>query len=73
MSALNLILQEVEQLHDDELHVLLHAIVDKLHIPATHPKTSATNPFAVYRGRAAGVWNQDAQAYVNDLRHEERF
>jgi len=72
MSALHLILQEVEQLHDDELHLLLHAIVDKLHIPSA-PARRIDNPFATYRGRAAGVWNQDAQAYVNDLRDEERF
>ncbi len=73
MAALNTILTEVENLQDNELHQLIHLLVDKIH---THPEIStkpAESPFRKYRGRAKGVWQEDAQTYVKELRNEERF
>ena len=68
MTAFKTILKEVEQLQDNELHLLIHILVDKIHVPAGTSEKPVENPFRKYRGRAKGVWNQDAQAYVNELR-----
>lgn len=73
MSSLNVILREVENLQDSELLMLLHVLIDKIHTPSEVPEKAVDNPFRKYRGRAKGVWRQNAQEYVNELRNEERF
>ena len=63
MTALNTILKEVDHLQDHELHVLIHILVDKIHIPPEVSAKPVESPFRKYRGRAKGVWQQDAQTY----------
>lgn len=73
MNALNVILKEVDHLQDNDVYLLLQILIDKIHgSTGISPKTGAS-PFRKYRGRAKGVWRQDAQAYINELRNEERF
>jgi hypothetical protein len=73
MNSLNVILREVDNLQDSELHLLLHVLIDKIHTPLEVPEKAVNNPFRKYRRRAKGIWRQDAQEYVNELRNEERF
>ncbi len=70
MNSLNVILREVDNLQDNELHLLLHILIDKIHTPLGIQEKFVENPFRKYRGRAKGVWKQDAQEYVNALRNE---
>ncbi len=72
-NSLNVILREVDNLQDNELYMLLHILVDRIHPPERTLKEPEENPFRKYRGRAKGVWQQDAQEYIKELRDEERF
>ena len=73
MLSLKHILGEVDKLQESEVLLLLHILIDRIRPPLNHSTEAGVNPFRKYRGRAKGVWKQDAQAYVNELRHEERF
>ena len=73
MSSFKLILREVDTLQEPEILLLLHILIDRIHPTLKRSSEADTNPFRKYRGRAKGVWKQDAQTYVNELRHEERF
>lgn len=73
MTALDTILNEVEHLQENEMYLLLHILVDKIHTPSGSSIHPVESPFRKYRGRAKGVWQQDAQAYIAELRNEERF
>ncbi|MCP4399142.1 MAG: hypothetical protein GY801_17810 [bacterium] len=74
MAALQTILSEVKNLRENELHQLIHYLVDKIHTPHNDKSGKPVeNPFRKYRGRANGAWQQDAQAYIQEIRDEERF
>ena len=76
MSSLSLILEEVNTLPEHELNVLLHILIDKVsgvQPPRSSPQNAGENIFRKYRGIAKGIWNQDAQEYINELRNEDRF
>lgn len=76
MSSLALILEEVNTLPEGELNVLLHILIDKVsgvRPLRPSPHNASENIFRQYRGIAKGIWNQDAQEYINELRNEDRF
>ncbi len=51
MAALNTILTEVENLQDNELHQLIHLLVDKIHTPL---KFQQNPPKALFGNIGAG-------------------
>lgn len=76
MSSLQLILEEVNTLPEHEVNMLLHILIDKIsgvHLLRPSSQDSGENIFRKYRGIAKGIWNQDAQEYINKLRNEDRF
>lgn len=73
MGSFKLILREINKLQESEIFLLLHILLDRIRPTGKQEPTAEVNPFHKYRGRAKGVWTQDAQAYVNALRDEERL
>ncbi len=73
MHSFKLILSEVNKLQESEVLLLLHILLDRIQPTVKQRPVAEANPFHKYRGRAKGVWTQDAQAYVNAMRDEERF
>jgi hypothetical protein len=75
MNALPIILTEIEKLPTADLRILLHLLIDKILIAekAAPIKNGSTPSFKKYRGVAKGIWEQDAQAYINQMRSDERF
>lgn len=67
MSRVEAILQEIEQLSEEELAKLHEKIVQRLE-QMQHTQGLVSK----YRGIGQGVWQEDAQEYVNKLRAEDR-
>ncbi len=67
MSRVDHILQEINALNADELELIYQKIVNRI-----NRKAKATEIFEKYRGKGKGVWNMDAQAYVNEERAADR-
>ncbi len=75
MNALPIILTEIDKLPTSDLRMLLHLLLDKI-LTAEKSAAAPTGPkpsIKKYRGAAKGIWAQDAQAYINQLRNDERF
>lgn len=75
MNALPIILSEIEKLPTADLRVLLHLLIDKVLAAekASLPPNGIKPAYQKYRGIAKGVWGEDAQSYINQLRNDERF
>ncbi len=65
MSKVDLLLQEISQLPQSDLEALAHEIQLKLE----HLKKVKASLKRV-KGAGKGVWNQDAQELVNQLRED---
>lgn len=63
-----MVLQEVSLLEDDELRILLADITKRL-----EKSRRFQGAFARFKGRGKGVWQQDAQQYINQLRSHDRI
>ena len=66
MTKIQNILQEINQLEPEELEVILKEVLKK--IEESHRIESILNE---YIGIGEGVWETDAQEYVNKLREED--
>ena len=68
MSKVDLILQEINALHPDERNLLYQEILKKVkkmeHVLAILSK---------YKGKGKGIWDNDAQQHINDLRNDDRL
>lgn len=62
------ILGDISQLSNDELKILLQEV--NKHIEKTEKIRLVLSRI---RGKGQGIWNQDAQEFVNQLRTDERF
>ena len=59
------LLQAVKQLSEADKQLLLEKLQDEL-------KTTKLKKLSLLAGRAKGVWTQDAQEFVNELRSDDR-
>ena len=62
------ILVDISQLSNDELKILLQEV--NKHIEKMEKIRLVLSRI---RGKGQGIWNQDAQEFVNQLRTDERF
>ena len=62
------ILGDISQLSNDELKILLQEV--NKHIEKMEKIRLVLSRI---RGKGQGIWNQDAQEFVNQLRTDERF
>lgn len=63
-----MVLQEVSLLEDDELRILLADITKRL-----EKNRRFREAFTRFKGRGKGVWQQDAQQYISQLRSHDRL
>ncbi len=68
MSKTEQILIEINKLNSDELDIVYQELVKRI---KKSEKLRAT--FEKVRGIGKGVWDMDAQEYINELRKDDRF
>ena len=66
MTKVQTLLKEIDHLSSDDLELLLTEIKKK--IDRKHKAQSILDDFV---GKGKGVWKQDAQQYVDELRKED--
>ena len=72
METVEAILNEVDKLQPNEKRQLLHQLVDRMLANSTSVLPSSID-FDKYIGIGKGVWDIDAQTYVDNIRNEDRF
>ncbi|MBN8823661.1 MULTISPECIES: hypothetical protein [unclassified Spirosoma] len=70
MEAVEAILQEVDKLKPNEKLQLLHQLVDRM-LAARPTELPTIADFDKYIGIGKGVWETDAQTYINKSREED--
>ena len=68
MSRVEMVLEEISHLGQEEVEQVYHELGKRMKRAAR-----ALEILEKYRGRGAGVWEEDAQEYVNTLRDDDRF
>lgn len=68
MTKVQTIISEIESLDAKELEEVLQFLLKK-----THRSEQIKFKLAKYRGKGQGVWQEDAQQYVNQLREDDRY
>lgn len=68
MSKVDLILKEIDDLSPDERNLLFQEIFKKV-----KKMEHILSILSRYKGIGKGIWNQDAQQYINDLRKNDRI
>lgn len=68
MSKTEYIIQELDLLNPSELETIYHELLKKI-----NKADRVREILAKLRGKGEGVWTQDAQEYVNQLRENDRF
>jgi len=68
MTKVENILNKINELNDNELELLLQKITHKV-----DQEKRVKSIFEKYRGIGKGIWNMDAQDYINDERKLERI
>ena len=66
MTSLQTIIKEISHLNQEELELLLREVIQRID---QQKKVEAI--LDEYMGVGQGVWQTDAQEYVNELRKEE--
>jgi len=66
MTRIQTIIEEINHLDPDELEVILKEIMTRL-----DRKKKIESRLEEYMGIGEGVWEMDAQEYVNELREED--
>lgn len=66
MTRIQTIIEEINHLNPDELEVILKEILMRL-----DRKKKIETILEEYMGIGEGVWEMDAQEYVNELREED--
>ena len=66
MTRIQTIIEEINHLNPDELEVILREILMRL-----DRKKKIETILEEYMGIGEGVWEMDAQEYVNELREED--
>jgi hypothetical protein len=64
----NILLKSVNDLNEQELQLVYNAILEKM-----NKKANAIAALQRIKGIGKGVWNMDAQDYINELRDNDRF
>jgi hypothetical protein len=67
MSRTEHILQEIDELNPNELELLYHEILKRV-----NKAGRIKDILSKYSGKGKGVWLNDAQDFVNQLREDER-
>ncbi len=62
------ILEEINQLGPQEMAELYQALRDRI-----SRIEQVQSVLATYRGKGAGIWSDEPQQYVNNLRDNDRF
>lgn len=65
MTKIDLILKETDSLHSDELLVLIQKLLKKVKKSETAKKI-----LSVYKGIGKGLWKEDVEEFVNELRKD---
>lgn len=65
MTKIDLILKETDSLHSDELLVLIQKLLKKV-----KKSDTAKRILSEYKGIGDGLWKEDAQEFVNELRSD---
>ena len=68
MSRTELLIQEIKSLSPNELETVLREIVQR--VESAH---RVEELLAKIRGKGKGIWDDDAQEYVNRLRNDDRL
>lgn len=68
MSKTEYIIQALDLLNSSELETIYHELLKKI-----NKADRVREILAKLRGKGEGVWTQDAQEYVNQLRENDRF
>ncbi|MCY7351638.1 MAG: hypothetical protein LH606_13385 [Cytophagaceae bacterium] len=68
MNRVEHLLKEISQLTPEEVEQVYHELAKRV-----DRTEHASAVLEKYRGRGEGVWKEDAQAYVNTLRSDDRF
>ena len=68
MSKIQTLIKEIDTLEAKEVEEVLQYLLKK-----TRCKESVKSRLARYRGKGQGVWQQDAQEYINQAREDDRF
>ena len=66
MTNVQTILEEIHQLEEQELELVLRAVLQRM-----DAYKNAEAILEEYIGSGEGIWETDAQVYVNELRKEE--
>lgn len=66
MTSLKTIIKEISHLSQEELEVLLREVIQRI-----DQQKKVESILDEYIGAGEGVWQTDAQEYVNELRKEE--
>ncbi|HMO40422.1 MAG TPA: hypothetical protein PKC76_14395 [Saprospiraceae bacterium] len=66
MTKIQTIIEEIHDLNSEELEALLRAILRRM-----DAHKQAESILDEYVGSGKGIWEMDAQAYVNELRRED--
>ena len=68
MTKVQTIIKDIEALNSEELEQVLHFLLQKV-----QRSEKVKNKLRKYRGKGQGVWKEDAQGYINQLRKDDRF
>ncbi len=64
----NTLLKSVNDLNEQELQLVYNAILEKM-----NKKTQVIAALTRFKGKGEGVWNMDAQNYIDEMRANDRF
>ena len=67
MTKIEAILQEIDELKPEDQKALLENLLMKI-----RKMNSLFSIVEKYKGKGKGIWQIDAQDYVNEIRNEER-
>ena len=68
MTKVQTIIKDIDALAPEELEEVLQFLLKK-----TQRSDKVKMKLEKYRGKGQGVWQEDAQAYVNQLRKDDRY
>ncbi len=68
MSRTELLIQEIKTLSPEELEIVMNEIMQRI-----SDVKRVNDVLESIRGKGAGIWNQDAQDYINEQRADDRF
>ncbi len=67
MSNIKSIISDIENLPIEDLELLLQKIINKL-----NKSNRFHSIISEYKGIGEGIWKEDAQSYIENLRKEDR-